>query len=162
MSLDGFIAGPQGEYDWITADPEIDFAEMFSHFDTAVMGRKTYETVLSSNNPLAPGIKWFVFSRSLKASEHPDVTIVGENAAQTVRELKQDAGKKDIWLFGGGSLFRSLAEVKLVDTVEVAITPVLLGQGIPLLPPPSQRISLALTSHKVMKSGIIIAHYAIS
>ncbi len=74
--------------------------------------------------------------------------------------LRAEPGK-DIWLFGGGSLFRSLLDAGLVDTVEVAIMPVLLGGGIPLLPPPAKQTKLKLTGHKVYKTGIVSLEYSV-
>ncbi|MFP5287071.1 MAG: dihydrofolate reductase family protein, partial [Thermoanaerobaculia bacterium] len=135
VSLDGFIAGPIGEYDWIVADPAVDFAALYKEFDTAVMGRKTYEVVTAQGGEGAmPGLDVVVFSRSLPAAAYPGVRIVGEEPREVVAELKAKPGR-DIWLFGGGALFRSLLDAGLVDTVEVAVMPVLLGAGIPLLPP---------------------------
>ena len=136
-SLDGYIAGPNGECDWIVTDPEIDFGELFSQFDTALMGRRTYEVVLKSGFGLLPRMKSYVVSRTLKPAEHPQVTIVADRLEERLATLRAQPGK-DIWLFGGGSLFRSLAEARLVDSVEVVIVPVLLGGGIPLLPPPAR------------------------
>jgi len=76
-------------------------------------------------------------------------------------ELRSKPGE-DVWLFGGGSLFRSFAEPALVDTVEVAVIPVLLGEGVPLLPPAAKRVSLKLTGHKLYaKTGIMSLEYAI-
>jgi dihydrofolate reductase len=161
MSLDGYIAGPNGEYDWIVNDPEIDFGEIFSRFDTLLMGRRTYEVMAATGGPPMPGMKTFVFSRTLDPRDHPEVTIVAEEPAETVADLRASPGK-DIWLFGGGALFRSFAEARLVDTVETAVVPVLLGGGIPLLPPPAARIGLALTGHKVYKSGIVLLEYAVT
>jgi dihydrofolate reductase len=160
-SLDGYIAGPNGEYDWIVKDPEIDFGELFSQFDTALIGRRTYEVMLNAGQGSLPGLKAYVFSRTLQQRDHPKVTVVAERPAETAAALRAKPGK-DIWLFGGGSLFRSLAEAKLVDTVEVAIIPVLLGEGIPLLPPPAQGIKLTLASQKVYKTGIVSLHYTIT
>jgi dihydrofolate reductase len=88
------------------------------------------------------------------------VTIVADKPEQTVAALREKPGK-DIWLFGGGSLFHSLAEARLVDTVEVAIIPILLGAGIPLAPSPANRIELTLTAHKVYKTGIVSLEYAV-
>jgi dihydrofolate reductase len=88
------------------------------------------------------------------------VTIVAEGAEETVAALRAETGK-DIWLFGGGSLFRSLLDAGLVDTVEVAIMPVLLGEGIPLLPSPARQTKLMLTGHKVYKTGIVSLEYSI-
>jgi len=87
-----------------------------------------------------PGIKTFVFSRTLQQSDYPKVTIVGEKWQEMLTALRKQPGK-DIWLFGGGELFRSLAEARLVDTVEVGVAPVLLGGGIPLLLSPAKRLS---------------------
>ena len=74
------------------------------------------------------------FSRTLRQQDHPNVTIVSEDPEHVLADPRSRPGK-DIWLFGGGSLFRSLLAARLVDTVEVAVMPVLLGEGVPLLPP---------------------------
>src|SRR5215471_206329 len=138
MSLDGFIAGPNGEHDWIMMDPDIDFGEMMARFDTFLIGRKTFEVMrrMGSDAP-TPGIRNIVFSRTLKPNDYPGVTISGD-AAQVVAELRTKPGK-DIALFGGGELFRSLLAAGLVDQVAVSLIPVLLGGGVPLLPPPADR-----------------------
>ena len=149
MSLDGFIAGPNGEYDWIGTDPEIDFAAMWAQFDTFLMGRRTYELAAAQ---LASGPTYIVFSRTLRQQDYPKVTVVPELQADWVRELKSKAGK-DIWLFGGSALFRSYLDARLVDTVEVSVIPVLLGSGLPLLPPPYTPTKLKLLSHKIYRSG---------
>jgi dihydrofolate reductase len=107
-----------------------------------------------------PGMKTIVFSRTLRQRDYPQVAIVADHQKETVAALKAGSGK-DIWLFGGGSLFRSLAEERLVDTVEVKIIPILLGSGIPLSPNQQNRIKLALTAHKVYATGIVSLEYAI-
>src|SRR3982074_2914178 len=107
-SLDGYIAGPNGEADWIEADPDIDFGELFNQFDTFLMGRGTFESVVRQQGSGAiPGMKVMVFSRTLSQEDHPDVTIVAEPSEKILNALRNEKGK-DIWLFGGGSLFRSL------------------------------------------------------
>jgi len=162
MSLDGFIAGPNGEADWIVMDPDIDFATLFSQFDTFLMGRKTFAAMAAQGHGGSmPGTKTFVFSRTLRQKDHPGVTIVAEEPEKVIASLKAEPGK-DIWLFGGGSLFSSLAAAGLVDTVEVAIVPVLLGGGLPLFPPPAPRVQLELTGHRLYrKSGIVLLEYAV-
>jgi dihydrofolate reductase len=155
-SLDGYIAGPNGEFDWIIQDPEIDFGELFAQFDTFLIGRRTFETM--SGGPKLDG-KMLVFSRTLRQEDHPDVTIVAGNEKETLDALRKEPGK-DIWLFGGGELFQSLLDADLVDTVEVAIIPILLGGGIPLLPPPAQTAKLKLTGRKVYEAtGIVSLQY---
>jgi dihydrofolate reductase len=160
-SLDGFIAGPKGEADWIIMDhSEFDFNAFFKEFDTLLVGRRTFEAMARDGGGAMPGMKTFVFSRTLQQSDYPKVTIVGENWKETLTALRKQSGK-DIWLFGGGELFRSLAEARLVDTVEVGVVPVLLGGGIPLLPPPTKRIRLELKGHKVYKTGTVSLEYSI-
>jgi dihydrofolate reductase len=161
VSLDGFIAGPNGEYDWIAADPAVDFAALYKEFDTAVMGRKTYEVVTAQGGKGAmPGIDVVVFSRSLPAAAYSGVRIVNEDPRDVVAALKATPGR-DIWLFGGGALFRSLLDAGLVDTVEVAVMPVLLGAGIPLLPP-GAAAKLQLADQKILPaSGIVVLAYSV-
>ncbi len=162
MSLDGYIAGPKGEADWIIMDPEIDFRALFDQFDTVLIGRRTFEGMARGKKKAGamPGMKTFVFSRTLQQRDYPKVTIVGDNAAETLTALRAEPGK-NIWLFGGGSLFRSLLDSGLVDSVGVAVIPVLLGEGIPLLPSPAKQAKLKLTSHKVYKTGIVSLEYAV-
>jgi len=119
-SLDGFIAGPNGEYDWIPMDPDIDFAAMFSGFDTMLMGRKSYEVAKTAGPDqmgMWKGMRVIVCSNSLNPDTHPDVEIVGKDLPTFIQKLKSEPGK-DIWLFGGGDLFRSLLEAGLVDEVK--------------------------------------------
>jgi len=161
VSLDGFIAGPEGEYDWIVGDPSIDFGALFKEFDTAVMGRKTYETLTAQGgNGTLNGLDVVVFSRSLSPKTSKGIRVTKDDASKVVAGLKKEPGR-DIWLFGGGALFRSLLDAGLVDTVEVALMPVLLGSGIPLLPPGASA-KLELVDRKVLPaSGIVMLSYRV-
>ena len=149
ISLDGFIAGPNGEADWIVMDPDVDFAAMFAQYDTLLIGRKTFTAMADVGRDSVPGMTLYVFSTTLRQEDHPNVTVVREGAADVVRHLRHQPGK-DIALFGGAGLFRSLLDEGLVDTVEVSLIPVLLGAGISLMPPPYGPVHLRLTSHKVL------------
>lgn len=158
MSLDGYIAGPQGEADWIIMDPEIDFEGLFAQFDTFLMGRQTFAVAGAFSTA---GSKTFVFSRTLRPQDHPGVAIVAEVSEATIAPIRAQAAK-DIWLFGGGTLFRSFLDAGLVDTVEVAVMPVLLGGGVPLLACPASQAQLTLTGHHLYKTGIVGLEYAVN
>jgi dihydrofolate reductase len=161
MSLDGFVAGPKGEADWISMDPEIDFTAIFNQFDTLLVGRRTFEAMASIGHVSMPGMKTIVFSRTLRQEDHSQVDIVKDGHREAVSALKTLPGK-DIWLFGGGSLFSSLADDGLVDTLEVAIVPILLGAGVPLSPDLKNRIRLSLAGHKIYQTGIVSLEYSIT
>lgn len=162
MSLDGYIAGPNGEYDWIVMDPDTDFTVMQSQFDTFLIGRKTFEAMvkMGSDGRSSPGVQNIVLSRTLKPSDYPHLTVESD-AERVVAELRAKPGK-DIAIFGGGELFRSLLAAHLVDRIEVGLIPVLLGGGIPLLPPPAGRAMLKLHKQCVYeKTGTIGLEYDI-
>jgi len=162
MSLDGYIAGPDGEYDWILMDPEIDFAGLMGQFDTFLIGRKTFDAMkrMGTAEKSSKGITNIVLSRTLRQEDYPRVRIESD-AARLVKELRTQPGK-DIAIFGGGELFRSLLAVGLVDRIEMSLIPVLLGGGIPLLPPPARRARLKLRGQRVyQKTGTIGLEYDI-
>jgi dihydrofolate reductase len=161
VSLDGFIAGPKGDYDWIVMDPSIDFGALYAEFDTAIMGRKTYAVLTAQGGDGAmPGLDVVVFSRTLPAATRPGVRIVNDDPSDVVTALKSKPGR-DIWLYGGGALFRSLLDAGLVDTVEVAVIPVLLGAGVPVLPP-GAATKLELADQKTLPaSGIVALAYSV-
>jgi dihydrofolate reductase len=161
MSLDGFIASADGGYDWIVADPSIDFGALYREFDTAVMGRKTYEVARGQGGDgTMPGLDVVVFSGSLPAEERKGLRITADDPADVVRDLKARNGR-DIWLYGGGELFRALLDAGLVDAVEVAVMPVVLGSGVPLLPGGSME-RLALAHQQVLSaSGIVMLSYSV-
>jgi len=159
-SLDGYIAATDGQADWIVMDPEFDFNELYQQFDTLLIGGATFESMAAGGGGMMPGMETIVFSRTLNQADYPDVTVVGDDGEVKLRELRQQPGK-DIWLFGGGSLFRSLVDAGLVDAVEIAIKPVLLGGGTPLLPPTPQRVQLNLVKEKTFKTDVVSLEYAV-
>ena len=158
-SLDGYIADTTGQTNWIVDEPGIDFAELFDQFDTLLMGRRTYEG-LQDNAEGFWGKRVLVFSNTLRQDDHPAVTVVSGDMEPILKALRAQPGK-DIWLFGGGELFRSLLSMGYVDTVEPAIIPVLLGGGHPFLAPPALQSKLRLTAHRVFPSGIVWLEYTV-
>ncbi len=161
-SLDGFIAGPNGEFDWIPEDPTVDFEGLFRNVDTFLMGRHTYEVARAQTQQAwGPGQRVFVFSSTLRPEDHPGVTIVRDDAASFVKTLRDEPGAGEIWLFGGGALFGSLLKAGQVDRVEVTVCPILLGDGIPLLPRDVPRTTMRLVWSQVYPSGMMALHYAL-
>jgi dihydrofolate reductase len=160
-SVDGYIAGPRGEVDWIVHDPTVDVAKVYESVDTVLLGRRTYELTRQPGAPPWPqGWQIYVFSRTLPAQDHPGVTIVRADAGARVAALRAAPGR-EIWLFGGASLFRSLLEAKQVDFVEVLVIPVVLGGGIPLIEPGAPQTGLAREQVHEYASGLVSLRYRV-
>jgi dihydrofolate reductase len=158
-SLDGYIAGPNGEFDWIVVDPDIDFEALYAGFSGLVMGRRSYEVFVATGGGVGPALPTYVYSRTLPEGERNGVTVV-HDAVDHVRTLKNQPAGKPLWLWGGGDLFRTLATAGLVDGVDVAVIPVLLGGGIKLLPSPGPRLALQLRSHRLYaNTGTLFVEY---
>jgi dihydrofolate reductase len=158
-SLDGFIAAPDDEFDWIPPEPAFDFDALHAQFDTLLMGRRTYDVVRRMGEAFH-GKHLVVASRTLRPDDHPDIEVVSEGLESRVRQLRSEPGR-DIWLYGGGELFSKLLAWDLVDTVEPAFIPILLGGGVPLLPAPAVRRRLTLVAHRAYPTGMILLEYAV-
>ena len=158
-SLDGYIAGQNGEIRLDRGRPDIDFAAMYDGFGALVMGRRSYDVYIATGGAVGPALPTYVYSRSLPEGERDGVTFVAD-AVSHVHLLKETTQGKPLWLWGGGQLFRELAEAGLVDGVDVAILPVLLGGGIQMLPVPADRMSLKLRAHRCYsKTGTLFLEY---
>jgi dihydrofolate reductase len=160
-SLDGYIEGPCGEIDWIVQDPTGNLAALYAGIDTVLLGRRSYELTRQPGAPAFPR-DWhvYVFSRTLSAAQHPFVTVISDDIGEAVAALRSRPGG-DIWLFGGGSLFASLLALNAVDRMELAIMPVLLGGGIPLLGTGAAQTRLKLTHSETRPNGIVRLQYDI-
>jgi dihydrofolate reductase len=160
MSLDGFLADENGGYDWIPAEPAVDFGAYLEKIDTLLMGRVTYAAAAATDEgaALLGARRVVVVSTTMDPDAHPAVEIVSDAVESAVRTLKTEQGR-DIWLFGGGRLFRSLLEAGLVDRVELAVMPVLLGAGVPVLPGLDGVVKLALHSSELFPSGMTLMKY---
>ena len=162
-SLDNFIARKDDAVDWLLWTNEV--AEIMESFwktiDTVVMGRRTYEVAARSGSGGGyPGVKTYVFSRTLKESSDGALTFVSEDAAEFVRRLKNEDGK-DICVMGGGVLAKSLFEADLIDEVGLNIHPVLLGSGIPLFYEMSRQIDLELIKNQQLSDGCVVLTYQV-
>jgi dihydrofolate reductase len=162
-SLDNYLARPDHAVDWILWGDEVAalIKDYWKTIDTVVMGRKTYEVAVRSGQEAGyPGVKTFVFSRTLEKEPGGDVALVRTDAAEFVRDLKEQEGK-DICLMGGGELARSLFEADLIDEIGFNIHPVLLGAGIPLFHPMSRQIDLELQECRPLKNGCVYVTYKV-
>ena len=161
-SLDNYIARKDDAVDWLMFSKEVGaiMAENWKTIDTIVMGRRTYEVALKSGHSVGsgPGIKTYVFSRTLNKSDAKDIEIISEDASDFVGKLKNEEGK-DICVMGGGVLARSLFEADLIDEIGINIHPVLLGSGIPLFHEMSKQIDLELVKHQILKNGCVVLTY---
>jgi dihydrofolate reductase len=164
-SLDNYIARKDDAVDWLMwSDEAASFMhEYWKTIDTILMGRKTYEVALrqskGKSNPY-PGIKSYVFSRTLTKSDDKSVTIVSGDAAKFVRKLKSEEGK-DICVMGGGEFAKTLFEANLIDEIGFNIHPVLLGSGIPLFHEMKRQINLELLDCKTFKNGCVLVTYRV-
>jgi dihydrofolate reductase len=158
-SLDGYIAGPNGEYDWIIMDKDFDFAKHMERFDAFFIGRKTYEMIAQSDGPQMPGVRNYVFSNTLTAVSKGDTLISGD-IVPAVNKIKNEEGK-DIAVFGGASLLASLLDHGLVDEMAISFIPVLLGKGIPMVDLLKEKVWLSLIEVRTLSSGTIYATYTV-
>jgi len=141
-------------------DPAIDWGAFMGRFDTVLMGRRTFDLMRTQGDGGGgKGQQSIVFSRSLRQADFPDVMIArDEGGVALLAELRGQPGK-DIWLVGGGVLFRSLLDAGLVDIVETALVPILLGEGLPMLPSPSRTVQLRYADQTRYPSGIVALTY---
>ncbi len=136
-SLDLYIARENGAVDWLSMDWDFDWMEFFKTIDVVLMGRKTLEkgVEMSADNKSNPykGIATYVFSRNWKEGKIEGVELITGHLKDFVDGLKSKSGK-NIWLCGGGELAKSFLNEDLADEIHIGITPILLGEGIPLFP----------------------------
>ena len=160
VSLDGFIEGPNGEYDWCFADDDYGMKEFLANTDAILFGRKSYELYTASFSHMWNDRDHYVFSNTLQSLETGAVLINGDIKIK-VEELKQKEGK-NIWLFGGASLITSLLNAGLIDEFILSVHPIILGSGKPLFNNIDKRIWLKHTHTKTYKSGLIQNRYVLA
>jgi dihydrofolate reductase len=160
VSLDGFIEGPNGEYDWCFTDQDYGLSAFFKRVDAIFMGRKSYEVAQSSGGGQNPwkGMTTYVFSNTIKEVKGKDVKLISGDVEEQVRAMKTQQGK-DIWLFGGADLTTSFLNTGLVDELWLSIHPILLGAGKPLFQNIRERKNLKLVDHKVFDTGLVSLVY---
>lgn len=178
ISLDGFVAGPNGEMDWIKVDEEIfDYADkQISESDTALYGRVTYQMMeeywpTQGDDPAASQhdinhSKWYnnvhkvVLSKTMKDAHLENTTIISANLSNRTAEIKQQSGK-DILLFGSPTATHSLIQLNLIDGYWLFVNPIILGRGIPLFADIQAKIGLKLLTARQFRCGVTALNYTV-
>ena len=164
-SLDNFIARKDDAVDWLLFSKDVEkiMKEMWENIDTVLMGRKTYEVAqrMGGGSGGYPGVKTYVFSRTIKQSNKKKLFFINDDAAAYVRRLKEQEEGKDICVMGGGVLAKSLFEADVIDEIGFNIHPVLLGSGIPLFYEMPRQIDLELLSCQQLSNGCVVLMYRV-
>ena len=161
VSLDGFIEGPNGEYDWCFTDQDYGLNDFFKRIDSIFVGRKSYEMSLGLEEGISgfPKFREYVFSNTLTKVKE-GATIVCGDILSEVTKIKNEPGK-DIWLFGGAELTSLLINLGLVDEIGLAVHPLILGSGKPLFKNISRRVPLKLIDTKTYSTGLVYLTYSL-
>lgn len=162
ISLDGYIARPDGSVDFLFMPKDYSMGPFFKTIDAALMGRKTYEVGLrmSGGKKLDTyGLTTCVFSRSLPSGERGGIIFTRERPKKIVESLRKRKGK-NIWLMGGGELARDFLKDDLVDELYLGVVPVLIGEGLPLFPPGFPQREFKLLENKTYSQSMISLKYA--
>jgi dihydrofolate reductase len=158
ISIDGYIARPNGDVDFLFMPKDFSMALFFATIDTAVMGRKTYEVGLKLGGTFGYGLAYYVFSHTLAAGERDGVAFTRESPTALIGEIRKRPGK-NIWLMGGGELARAFLQADLVDELLLGVVPILLGEGLPLFPAGFPQRNFALIENKTYSKGLIEIKY---
>jgi dihydrofolate reductase len=178
ISLDGFVAGPNGEMNWIKVDEEIfdHVGKRINKSDTALYGRVTYE-MMQGYWPTAgdePGASkhdiehstWYkqahkiVLSNTMKDEGLPNTTIISDNLSDNINEIKQQAGG-EILLFGSPAATHSLIQLNLIDGYWLFVNPIILGRGVPLFTDINDKIKLKLLTTRQFTNGVTALDYTL-
>ncbi len=168
VSLDGYIADPDGSVDWLeraTANAkgeDFGLGELFESVDTVLMGRKTYEQGLTMgvSGPFYPKMKNIIFSRTLPPGQREGLEFTAEDPVELIARLKGEPGK-DMWLCGGGELAREVMTAGALDEIHLGIVPILIGTGRPTFPPEFPETALELVECKQYKGGVVGLKYRV-
>jgi dihydrofolate reductase len=158
VSLDGFIEGPNGEYDWCLTDQDYGMEEFFANTDTIFIGRKSFE-LIRNDAGMFPVKHIYVFSGTLVPEPGENINVISStNFESSVREIMESDGG-DIWLFGGAELLSAFMNRRLVSELLLSIHPLILGAGRPLFKDITDRVGLNLISQKAYDSGLLQVRY---
>ncbi len=164
-SVDGYIARPDGDLDWLTSRPKPEgfygLSAFMSSIDTKLFGRKTYELSLRMGATFDSKSRNVVFSRHAPPADAPSgVEFVSGAIGPFVSRLREHPGK-DIWLMGGGELIASFLDEHAIDEFVISVVPVFIGDGIPLIARRHRHVPLDLQSLERFEDGVVQLHYRI-
>lgn len=160
-SLDGFVAGPNGELDWLLEDQDYGYETFIADVDTLLIGRRTYDVIADFDYWPYGDRNIYVLSRRDNQPIDDRVTFVRRSVEELIGDLREQPGG-DIWLVGGIQLLRAAVEHDLIDEVVVNIHPVILSDGVPVIPAVDKRIRLSLIDHQVYDVGLILLRYRVN
>lgn len=153
ITIDGYIAGPNGEYDWCYTDHDYGMTAFMKSIDATIMGGKSYRVLLDYGAPY-PDLTNYVITRTETSTSHQNVVFVRENISSFVDDLKRKDGK-DIWLFGGAEITHALMEKDQVDVLMLAVHPIVLGDGLQLFGKFHSRKNFELKDSIRYPSGLV-------
>jgi dihydrofolate reductase len=161
ISLDGYIARPNGDVDFLFMPKDYSMGPFFATIDAAIMGRKTLDVALrmGSNSFKDSKMATYVMSRTKPPGERDGLIYTNQSPATLVAEIRKRPGK-NIWMMGGGELAREFLKEDLVDELYIGVVPVLIGEGIPLFPPGFPQREFTLLENKTFSKGMIALKYA--
>jgi dihydrofolate reductase len=170
-SVDGYIARPDGDVEWLNRRPrDVDYGmgELYSTIDTILWGRKTYDWLLAyykkrgkTKGLFDTKLDNYVFSRKPPKRAAEGATFVSEPVKAFAQRLRATAGKQ-IWLMGGGELIASFLDAGEIDEFDIHVVPVLIGEGIPLVAPRHRDVQLRLRSSRKYPDGVVRMRYEVA
>ena len=162
-SADGYIAGPNGEIDWLNKfddDGGFGMMEFYNSIDTIIWGRKTYDFMIEVGEKFDGNVRNYIFSRKPPENPAENTVFVTASIKDFCSELLSRDGK-DIWMMGGAAIIREFLKVGYIDEFIIHRMPVFIGEGVPLIAPATMRLDLDLMSMKSYDNGVIRVHYAV-
>lgn len=157
-SIDGYIAGPNDEIDWLMGEGDYGMSDFFKSVDTILWGARTYRIGVQLGFEPFEGLKHYVFSRTMTEVSTANTHIVSSDIAEFTKKLKAENGK-NIWLMGGAQVANELLQAGLVDGIVLSIHPIVLGSGIPLFANGGRRVDYRLVGSKSYDDGLLQIEY---
>ncbi|MVN92506.1 dihydrofolate reductase family protein [Mucilaginibacter aquatilis] len=162
VSLDGYIEGPEGEYDWCFTDQDYGLSDFAAQTDAIFVGRKSYELFAGKEDEYFPGIKKiYVFSDTIKSATHPNVELIGSTDIDTKVQSVINGEGGNIWLYGGAEAVKYFLDKRWISEMQLSVHPVILGSGKPLFENLKNRVELLLKDSITYSSGLVQLIYVL-